>query len=98
MTTKRTEQVLAALRGANPSAPAEPAGEPALARSRRGGVRFTFDVSREQHRFIRQFVLDSETTASAATRALWALVQEDSALAERLRGSLAFQDEAQEES
>lgn len=96
MTTKRTEQVLAALRGANPPAPAEPQGEPALARRRRGGVRFTFDVSREQHRFIRQFVLDSETTASAATRTLWMLVQEDSALAERLRGNLVPQEEAGE--
>lgn len=51
-------------------------------------VRFTFDVSRPQHRFIKQYVLESDATASAATRLLWQLVQEDSTLAERLRSAL----------
>lgn len=92
MTTKRTEQVLAALRGATPPATTAPQSEPTSARGKRDGVRFTFDVAREQHRYIRQFVLDSETTASAATRSLWALVQEDNALAERLRGKLASEE------
>ena len=93
MTTKRTEQVLAALRGANsPAEPPQSATRPA----KDSGIRFTFDVARDQHRFIRQFVLDSETTASAATRALWGLVQEDNALAERLRGQLAVQEEAKQ--
>ena len=59
------------------------------AKRRDDQIRFTFDVARGQHRFIRQFVLDSQTTASAATRALWSLVEEDNALAERLRGQLA---------
>ena len=91
MTTRRTEQVLAALRGA---APAPPATAPVPAASKPPGtVRFTFDITREQHRFIRRFVLDAETTASAATRELWSLVQDDSALAERLRSLLADREE-----
>jgi hypothetical protein len=92
MTTKRTEQVLAALRGATPPATTAPQSEQTSVRGKRDGVRFTFDVAREQHRYIRKFVLDSETTASAATRSLWALVQEDNALAERLRGKLASEE------
>ena len=88
MSTKRTDQVLAALRGT-----AAPPAPPVLqqheeSKSKDDAVRFTFDVPRHQHRFIRQFVLDSNTTASAATRALWGLVQDDNALAERLRGLL----------
>ena len=54
-------------------------------------MRFTFDVSREQHRSIKHYVLEAETTASAATRALWELVAEDNALAQRLTSRLAAQ-------
>ncbi len=89
MNNKRTDQVLAALRGTEPPTviPAPTVAD--AARRRDDQIRFTFDVARGQHRFIRQFVLDSQTTASAATRALWSLVEDDSALAERLRGQLA---------
>jgi hypothetical protein len=85
--TNRTDQVLAALRGTAPS-PVAPSEEVTGALKEKA-VRFTFDVDRHQHRFIRQFVLDEQTTASAATRALWTLVQADNALAERLRGILS---------
>ena len=55
-------------------------------------VRFTFDVSRGQHRFIKHYVLDAQTTASAATRTLWDLVAEDNTLAQRLGARLAAQN------
>lgn len=83
--SNRTDQVLAALRGPQPVTPSAP---PAPSRTKEKAVRFTFDVDRSQHRFIRQFVLDAETTSSAATRTLWSLVQDDSTLAERLRSRL----------
>lgn len=89
MTTNRTEQVLAALRGATPSQSVTKQPQNTAGPEKEPAVRFTFDVPRDQHRFIRQFVLDAESTASAATRILWTLVQEDSGLAERLRGQLA---------
>lgn len=87
MNTKRTDtdRVLAALRG--PAAVTSEAGSPRIGQ-RENHVRFTFDMDRAQHRFVKRFVLDCDTTSSAATRALWALVEQDSALAERLRGYL----------
>ncbi len=53
-------------------------------------IRFTFDVAREQHRFIKHFVYDSDSTASAVTRALWELVAEDNALAQRVRSRVGI--------
>lgn len=90
MTTKRTstDQVLAALQGPAISLPARSPAQQSN-RPKAGHVRFTFDIDRSQHLFIRHFALDTRTTASAATRALWALVEEDNALAERVRGLLA---------
>lgn len=88
MTSTRTDQVLAALRGSATTSPPLAAPKSPVSKQR-DDVRFTFDVARDLHRYIRQFVLDSDTTASAATRALWTLVQDDPGLAERLRGRLA---------
>jgi len=88
MTKKRTDEVLAALMG-------QPAKTPSAAPPSRGNgpkpgyVRFTFDIAPDQHYFIRHFVLESRTTASTAMRELWSLVEEDNALAERLRGAVA---------
>jgi hypothetical protein len=42
----------------------------------------TLDLSREQHRFLRQFALDAESDASAILRALLAILEEDDLLAE----------------
>lgn len=93
MKKKRTDQVLAALMGPLP----KPLSEVPQSRGngpKSGYVRFTFDIDPDQHYFIRHFVLESRTSASAAMRALWSLVEEDSALAERLRGVLASRDRA----
>ena len=88
--SRRPLDVLAAMRAQAPDvAPLTRSASPPAATSRGDVVRFTFDVSKSQHRFIKQFVLESDTTASAATRLLWRLVQEDSALAERLRAALS---------
>jgi hypothetical protein len=88
MSARSTTDVLAAM-NAQPS-PVSVVVPTTVVRGRGGGtVRFTFDVPREQHRFIKRFVLDAETTSSAATRALWQMVAEDGALAERLHARLA---------
>lgn len=42
----------------------------------------TLDLSREQHRFLRQFALDAESDASSILRALLALLKDDRVLAE----------------
>lgn len=46
----------------------------------------TLDLSREQHRFLRQFALDAESDASSILRALLALLEEDRALAGNVLG------------
>ncbi len=46
-------------------------------------VRYTLDLSKEQHRFLKQFALDAEADASAILRALLALLQTDQELAGR---------------
>ena len=93
---RSTADVLAAMNAKPAGAPTvsivptEPS--PARVSSKPAGtVRFTFDVTREQHRFIKHYVLDADTTASAATRTLWELVAEDNALAQRLHSRLEAQ-------
>ena len=51
-------------------------------------MRYTLDLDRSQHRFLRQFALDAEVDASAVMRALLRLLAEDAALAERVRSML----------
>ncbi len=46
-------------------------------------VRYTLDLSKEQHRFLKQFALDAEADASAILRTLLALLQTDQELAGR---------------
>ena len=87
--SRRAVDVLAAMTAQAPVAVLPPPASGVRPGGRRSDmVRFTFDVTRPQHRFIKQYVLESDATASAATRLLWQLVQEDSALAERLRAAL----------
>jgi hypothetical protein len=47
-------------------------------------VRFTLDLAREQHRFLKLFAVDAETDASVVVRTLLALLAEDAALARRV--------------
>lgn len=47
-------------------------------------VRFTLDLAREQHRFLKLFALDAETDASVVVRALLALLAEDAVIAQRV--------------
>lgn len=47
-------------------------------------VRYTLDLSREQHRFLKRFAFDAETDASVVMRALLAVLQRDKALAQRI--------------
>lgn len=47
-------------------------------------VRFTLDLAREQHRFLKLFAVNAETDASVVVRALLTLLAEDAALARRV--------------
>jgi hypothetical protein len=47
-------------------------------------VRFTLDLARSQHRFLKQFALDAEADASVILRVLLALLEEDELLTKRV--------------
>jgi hypothetical protein len=49
-------------------------------------VRFTLDLERDQHRFLKRFSLDAEADAARVMRALLDQLQQDSELANRIRG------------
>jgi hypothetical protein len=51
-------------------------------------VRYTLDLSREQHRFLKRFAFDAETDASVVMRAMLALLQHDERFARRVRAAL----------
>lgn len=55
-------------------------------------VRFTLDLARDQHRFLKRFAVDAETDASVVVRALLALLAEDDAIARRVLRQLAAAD------
>lgn len=55
-------------------------------RSRR--VRFTLDLSSEQHRFLKRFAFEAETDASVVMRLLLTLLQGDEKLARRVLSEL----------
>ena len=63
-----------------PPAPSRPAGEKP--------VRYTLDLSREQHRFLKQFALDAEVDASEVMRTLLKQLQLDAALAAKVQSKL----------
>jgi hypothetical protein len=44
-------------------------------------VRFTLDLAREQHRFLKRFALDAEANASVVMRTLLSILQDDKAFA-----------------
>ena len=46
-------------------------------------VRYTLDLSKEQHRFLKQVALDSDADASAVMRALLSILETDQELAGR---------------
>jgi hypothetical protein len=52
-------------------------------------VRFTLDLARPQHRFLKQFALDAEADASVVLRVLLSLLEEDGALTKRVLARLA---------
>jgi hypothetical protein len=49
-------------------------------------VRFTLDLEREQHRFLKRFALDAEVDAARVMRALLDQLRTDTDLANRVRG------------
>jgi hypothetical protein len=55
-------------------------------------VRFTLDLAKPQHHFLKQFALDADADASAVMRLLLKLLEEDRVLAERVSARLADQD------
>lgn len=51
-------------------------------------VRYTLDLSREQHRFLKRYAFDAETDASVVMRVLLALLASDETVARRVRSEL----------
>ncbi len=51
-------------------------------------VRFTLDLSRKQHRFLKRLAFEEEVNASAVLRALLTKLEEDEALAEEVKAKL----------
>lgn len=75
-----SRRVSASTRGPRPST--QPDEVPSAEEGRSGSrIRTTLDLSREQHRFLRQFALDADSDASSVLRALLALLEEDPELA-----------------
>jgi hypothetical protein len=60
--------------------------------ARNDRTRFTLDLERRQHRFLKQFALDAETDASAVMRVLLRLLQEDDKLARRVLARLTEEE------
>jgi hypothetical protein len=51
-------------------------------------VRYTLDLSREQHRFLRRYAFEAELDASVVMRTLLALLQNDETVARKVRSEL----------
>jgi hypothetical protein len=51
-------------------------------------IRYTLDLSREQHRFLRRYAFDAETDASVVMRVLLALLRTDKTVARKVRSEL----------
>jgi hypothetical protein len=52
-------------------------------------VRYTLDLAREQHRFLKLFALDAEVDASVVMRVLLDCLEQDAGLAKRVIKRLA---------
>jgi hypothetical protein len=52
-------------------------------------VRFTLDLARPQHRFLKQFALDAEADASVVLRVLLSFLEEDGILTKRVLARIA---------
>jgi hypothetical protein len=61
------------------------AGVPMAAVTPGRRIRFTLDLSPEQHRFLKRFALDAEVDASLVARALLTLLESDAATGGRVR-------------
>jgi hypothetical protein len=70
-----------AIEGGQARAGARGASEPSPIDRR---VRFTLDLERSQHRFLKQFALDAESDASVILRVLLSLLEEDGVLTKRV--------------
>jgi hypothetical protein len=72
--------------GRQPRAGARGANDPSAIDRR---VRFTLDLTRSQHRFLKQFALDAESDASVILRVLLSLLEEDGTLTKRVLARIA---------
>jgi hypothetical protein len=52
-------------------------------------VRFTLDLSREQHKFLKTFALEAETDASIVVRTLLTRLEQDEVLAKEVFAELS---------
>lgn len=58
-------------------------------------VRYTVDLDRSQHRFLRQFALEAEVDASVVIRVLLRLLAEDMGLARQVRALISLDNNRQ---
>lgn len=96
MTTKASDlaarlQASATHSHREPAIAPAPTSTTAPSPTRRQGApaRFTVELPRQQHRFVKRFALDADTDASSVTRALFTLLESDPVLAERVRTMVA---------
>ena len=67
------------------AAPPPASSVPMTASTTTRRIRFTLDLSAEQHRFLKRFALDSEVDASLIARALLTILESDDKVGERVR-------------
>ena len=51
-------------------------------------MRYTLDLSREQHRFLKRYAFEAEIDASVVMRALLSLLEKDETVARKVRSEL----------
>jgi hypothetical protein len=79
--------------GSRPATPAEPVARPPVeSRQATSPIqRFTINMPKAQHRFIRQFALASDSDVSTIIRLLLDRIEHDPVFAEEVRGLLRTQ-------
>lgn len=96
MTPKASDlaaRLAATAAGSRPAAPAEPVARPPVEpRQETSPIqRFTINMPKAQHRFIRQFALATDSDVSTIIRLLLDRIEHDPVFAEEVRGLLRTQ-------
>lgn len=88
--TRGSRQVQPGTDAENSGAPPEPVLAPtAVRRGRENTKRITVDLSRDQHKFLRDYTYDNDTDGMRVVRALLLELRDDPELSERVLSRLA---------